>query len=75
MAEGSEKESGEEASGVQDQQADDSAKPAAAPSELGDADLDLLASLNAAGDSSTSPAHELCVEHCCGRKVVRLRGL
>ena len=58
MSEGSGDESGEEASGVQDEQADDSAKPAAAPSELGDADLDLLASLNAAGDFSTSP-HEL----------------
>ena len=60
---------------MQDQQADDSAKPAAAPSELGDADLDLLASLNAAGDSSTSPAHELWVKHCCKRKVLRSRGL
>ena len=36
------------------QQPVDSAEPAAAASELGDADLELLASLNAAGDASAS---------------------
>lgn len=45
----SESEDKEDGSGVQNQQVDGSGKHVAAPSEFGDADLDLLASLKAAG--------------------------
>ncbi|CAL5227407.1 g10365 [Coccomyxa viridis] len=51
------------------QQAVDSTEPTAAPSELGDADLDLLASLNAAGLQKQKRA-----EHKFQKKIPRTKG-